>query len=173
MHVSVTDYPDDPGCADANDLFERSPFLACDDDIDNDKDGFVDLDDPGCADAADDSERGTGLPCDDGADNDGDGRIDFDPVTFANPGDRYTLPAGYGDAGCKSPTWFSEEPRCQDGIDNDGDGMMDYDAGLSRNGVKDPDHGPDPTCVNPYDNRESPCGLGAELALALPPLMWF
>jgi len=62
-------------------------------------------------------------------------------------------------------------PECGDGIDNEGDGMMDYDAGLSRNGVADPG-GPDPTCVTPYDNREIPCGLGAELALLLPPLMW-
>jgi thermitase len=113
-----------------------------------------------------------GLPdCRDGIDNDGDGRIDFDPVTFADPGDESTPPAGSGDPGCKNPSWFSEEPRCQDGIDNDGDGAIDYDAGLSRNGVADP-AGPDPTCANPYDNRESPCGLGAELALLLPPLVW-
>jgi hypothetical protein len=146
---------------------------ACQDGLDNDGDGFTDFvgGDPGCADAADLSERSPLLACDDGADNDGDGRIDFDPVTFANPGDGSTLPAGVGDPGCKNPSWFSEDPRCQDGIDNDGDGMMDYDAGLSRNGVADPG-GPDPTCAESYLNKETSCGLGAELALLLPPLIW-
>jgi hypothetical protein len=146
--------------------------LGCTDGVDNDNDGLVDFpDDPGCADADDLSERSPLLACDDGADNDGDGRIDFDPATFANPGDETTLPAGSGDPGCKYHKWFSEDPRCQNGVDDDGDGMMDYDAGLSRNGVADPG-GPDPACVNPYDNRETPCGLGVELALLLPPLMW-
>jgi hypothetical protein len=150
------------------------PLNVCADGIDNDADGLADYpDDPGCADALDLSEKDdTGTyPCDDGADNDDDGMIDFDPVTFSSPGDDATSPAGSGDPGCKNPTWFSEEPRCQDGIDDDGDGKMDYDAGLSRNGVAAPG-GPDPTCANPYENRESPCGLGAELALLLPSLMW-
>jgi hypothetical protein len=37
--------------------------------------------------------------CSDGIDNDADGRIDFDPVTFADPGDENTPPAGTGDPG--------------------------------------------------------------------------
>jgi hypothetical protein len=150
----------------------------CDDGLDNDRDGFTDFvgGDPGCADADDLSERSPLLACDDGVDNDSDGRIDFDQVTFANPGHEYTLPAGEGDPGCKNPTWFTESPQCQDGADNDADGGTDYDAGLSRNGYTDPT-GPDPQCVGrPYRNCEkpscSPCGLGAELALLLPPLMW-
>ena len=66
----------DPGCDDANDLFELGS-LPCDDGIDNDGDGDVDLADPGC--------YGPGWPsespaCDDGIDNDGDGGIDFDGV---------------------------------------------------------------------------------------------
>jgi predicted hydrolase (HD superfamily) len=36
-----TDYPDDPGCADADDLSERSPLLICDDGSDNDGDGLI------------------------------------------------------------------------------------------------------------------------------------
>jgi hypothetical protein len=159
--------------------FLRIPAASapCSDGLDNDGDGFTDFvgGDPGCAGAADLSERSPLLVCDDGADNDGDGRIDFDPVTFADPGDEYTLPSGSGDPGCKDPTWFSEDPRCQDGTDNDADGAMDYDAGLSRNGSAHP-AGADPQCVGrPYRNCEKPscaCGLGVELALLLPSVIW-
>ena len=153
-------------------------FAACQDSIDNDGDGFTDFvgGDPGCADSEDLSEKDPTLACDDGADNDGDGRIDFDPATFASPGDRYTLPSGSGDPGCQTPSYWTENPQCQDGVYNDGDGKMDYDAGLSANGTADPNV-PDPECLGkPWKNREakpaSTCGLGAELALLLPPLMW-
>jgi hypothetical protein len=46
-------------------------------------------------------------------------------------------------------------------MDNDADGFTDY-----------PD---DPDCESQLDNREgtgTSCGLGAELALLLPPLVW-
>ena len=113
---------------------------------------------------------------DDGADNDSDGRIDFDPVTYVSPGDQYTPPSGSGDPGCQTPSHWTENPQCQDGGHNDGDGKMDYDAGLSASGTADPS-APDPECLGkPWKNREakpaSTCGLGAELALLLPPLMW-
>ena len=54
---------------------------------------------------------------------------------------------------------------------------MDYDAGYSANGSPDP-NGPDPQCVGqPWKKGERKqsfyfCGLGSELALLLPPLMW-
>jgi hypothetical protein len=157
----------------------------CDDGTDNDGDGFIDFvgGDPGCADAADLSERSPLLICDDGADNDSDGRIDFDPVTYANPGDETTLPSGTGDPGCKEPSWSTESPQCQDGINNDlgqdpNPGRIDYDAGYSATGSPHP-NGPDPQCVGkPWKKSErfpaglGPCGLGVELALLLPPLMW-
>jgi hypothetical protein len=147
---------------------------ACSDGIDNDSDGLTDFSggDPGCTSASDSSEKESTLPCDDGVDNDGDGRIDFDPVTFANPGNKTTLPSGSGDPGCHDPSWGKENPQCQDGIDNpdDTDGKRDYDAGYSANGSPHPS-GPDPQCIGkPWKNRE--CGLGAELALVLPSLMW-
>lgn len=115
-----------------------------------------------------------GPPCDDGIDNDGDGRIDFDPLTFASPGDQWTLPSGSGDPGCRSASSSTESPQCQNGSDDDSDGAMDYDAGLSRYGVADP-AGPDPQCVGkPYRDCEKAycggCGLGIEL-LALVPLL--
>jgi hypothetical protein len=121
----------------------------------------------------DGTTSGKELECEDGIDNDGDGRIDFDPVTFANPGDEDNLPSGSGDPGCFNPYWFTESPQCQDGINNDPtlDDLIDYDAGLSVDGSADP-AGPDPKCVGqPWKNTER-CGLGAELALLLPPLMW-
>ena len=113
-------------------------------------------------------------------DSDGDGRVDFDPETYANPGDETTPPLGEGDPGCQDPSSGTESPQCQDGVDNDGDGSMDYDAGYSANGSPTDPPVPDPQCVaKPWRNREAayprssyPCGLGAELALLLPALMW-
>jgi hypothetical protein len=155
---------------------------ACSNGIDDDGDGLVDHPaDPGCLDADDAFERSASLPCDDGFDNDGDGGVDFDPVTYADPGDETMLPDGEGDPGCGDPTWSTESPECQDGGHNDEDGQMDYDAGLFVNGSADP-AGPDPQCVSrPWRDREEaypntrasyPCGLGAELALLLPALIW-
>lgn len=110
--------------------------------------------------------------CSDGIDNDGDGWTDFDPATFVDPGDATTLPAGAGDPVCTDPTFATEHSECQDGIDNDGDGRVDYDAGLSANGVADP-NGADPQCATPWRQREaSGCGLGVELLLLLPALSW-
>jgi len=149
---------------------------ACSNGIDDDGDGLVDLLDPGCLDENDAFERSADLPCDDGIDNDGDGGIDFDPVTYADPGDETTLPAGEGDVGCGDPTWSTESPQCQDGIHNDGDGKIDYDGGLSVLGYAETE--PDPQCVGkPWKNQEAAsssyyCGLGAELVLLLPAILW-
>jgi len=57
---------------------------ACDDGIDNDRDGLVDFagGDPGCDDAWDESEKADAHECDDGIDNDGDGAIDYREVDF-------------------------------------------------------------------------------------------
>ena len=166
------------------------PPFACDDGLDNDGDGLCDTalstctdgstpGDPGCADANDLDERSLEAPCDDGADNDDDGRTDFDPATFADPGDHENLPSGEGDPGCKDPSWSTESPQCQDGINNDPgqdpDGHIDYDAGYFLNGTADP-NGPDPQCLGkPWKNQERRkpgCGLGLELLLCLPFLLW-
>ena len=83
---------------------------ACDDGVDNDGDGWVDLADPGCPNAADDDESLAGPDeCGDEVDNDGDGLIDgLDP-------------------NCIDPTGDSESATCADGADNDGDGWIDLD----------------------------------------------
>jgi hypothetical protein len=129
---------------------------SCSDGIDNDGDGLVDLDDPGCASATDASERNPAAACDNGRDDDGDGLVDF--------------PA---DPGCLSPLSNLENPACNNGRDDDGDGGIDFDGGASAN------HGialgpPDPQCTTPYRNLETPgrCGLGVELAIAIPLLRW-
>lgn len=79
--------------------------------------------------------------CANGVDDDGDGLTDF--------------PA---DPGCRDPVWDVEDPACQNGVDDDGDGGIDHD------GVP-----PDEACVGaPWRRSETGCGLGSELALALP-----
>ncbi len=103
----------------------------CSDGLDNDGDGWVDMDDPGCSSPDDDDESDDPqLPqCNDGIDNDNDGLIDW--------------PA---DPGCSGLTDDDEsdnpqpETECSDGIDNDNDGWTDMD---------------DPGCSDPTDNDES------------------
>ena len=87
--------------ADFNDTSELSyPGASeiCNDDLDNDGDGFTDCDDFDCD--CDESNN-----CHDGIDNDGDGFIDCDDF----------------DCDC------DESNNCDDGIDNDGDGFIDCD----------------------------------------------
>ena len=86
------DFPEDPGCASADDPSELDPRVApaCADGADNDGDGRIDFDqdgdgvvdpedDPGCLSASGDSELNVVLPqCADGVDNDGDGSVDLD-----------------------------------------------------------------------------------------------
>ena len=125
---------------------------SCDNGIDDDGDGDVDYpDDIGCQSANDAFERLDSLPCDDGFDADGDGAVDYPE-----------------DVGCPSPSGTVEDPACSDGIDNDGDGQIDWDGGAWVHGVA---IGPiDTFCSGPSGLREKPksCGLGFELALALP-----
>jgi hypothetical protein len=75
------------------------PKKQCEDSLDNDKDGKIDVQDPDCASATDDTESpdpGSSNPggtnpqpakkqCEDGKDNDGDGKIDFDGTDLADP----------------------------------------------------------------------------------------
>ena len=87
----LTDFPSDPGCANASDTSEQDAGLPCDDGIDNDGDNLIDLQDPVCLVPTWPTEN---AQCQDGFDNDGDGHIDFDggesiygvPIFPADPG---------------------------------------------------------------------------------------
>ena len=156
------DYPADPGCTSPADWSEQAD---CSDGIDNDGDGLVDYPaDPGCRSPADSTER---QDCSDGIDNDGDGLVDHPD-----------------DPGCRNATAPREAAQCQDGVDNDGEPGIDFDGGQSIHGacsagacppgVSDPEGdgvaNPDPDCSAAYRNDERPplCGLGFELAFAVP-----
>ena len=117
--------------------------------------------------------------CGDGIDNDADGLMDYPD-----------------DPGCRDAASHIEDPQPQDGINNDrwaqdpDPGHIDFDGGasldLDGNGFVDAQFNPaqpqvigaDPQCVGkPWKKYEKKipadrCGLGAELALLLPPLMW-
>jgi hypothetical protein len=95
--------------------------------------------------------------CADGANNDGDAFIDT------------------ADPGCHDAASLTESPQCQDGINNDPseDAFIDFDGGLSALGYAAA--APDPQCQGKsWRDCEWPtcCGLGFELALILPGLMW-
>jgi hypothetical protein len=145
-------------------------LLLCDDGLDNDGDGFCDTvgpctdgstpGDPGCTSATDPDETHPALICDNGLDDDGDGWTDT------------------ADPACIHPLLGLEETQCQDGVDNDSQFGTDFDGGESILGIGNEDpNGPDPECIDkPWRNAEfiqsSRCGLGFELALILPGLMW-
>ncbi len=83
------------------------------------------------------------------------------PVSF---GAGYPVSLPY--AGLAPDIGAIESTQCNDGIDNDGDGKIDFDGGPGGGTA-------DPQCPNAIDNLEAnsggpPCGLGFELALALP-----
>jgi len=110
------------------------PVAACNDGLDNDNDGLIDLSDPGCANADDNDELNVVTPpppppaaCADGIDNDGDGLTDLsDPgCTDATDDDEFNVVT-------PPPT-----TACSDGIDNDGDGKIDLADKGCRNAADD------------------------------------
>jgi hypothetical protein len=129
----------------------------CEDGVDNDGDGALDLADGGCDGAGDGSEWTAVFVCDNGQNDDGDARADF-PF----------------DPGCADPTSELEDPECQDGVDNDGDGGIDFDGGASLNALL-PLADADPECLAASSNFEGslqvpavgPLGLGALAILLL------
>ncbi len=99
--------------------------FACNDGVDNDADGYIDMQDAGCSSGSDTDEYNYVQPqvyaCNDGYDNDGDGRIDMNDLGCSSSFDtdeyNYVQPQVYA---------------CNDGYDNDADGRVDMqDAGCS------------------------------------------
>lgn len=173
----LIDFPNDPGCTDAEDDDEYNPTARpqCSNGLDDDADGQTDFPaDRGCQNATDNDESDdpASSQCNDQVDNDLDGYIDFpeDPGCAslfdddeANEG---TVQAQCNDAidndndglvdladpGCGSPADAREaDPEtpaaCSNGLDDDGNGLIDFPA--------------DPGC--------SAAGDEEELALAMPP----
>gem|GEM_PF-6250331 len=90
---------------------------ACGDGVDNDSDGWTDLDDPGCVDAADDDEASVStLECSDGIDNDADGAVDAADTACADGHDDLEAALRVGDV-----TWS----------DGGGDSVWSYQETLT------------------------------------------
>jgi hypothetical protein len=126
----------DPGCADGHDPDETGEGDTCNDGIDNNEDGWTDLDDITCWPGLDTNDDGiaevTGevnytisaaepFPCSNKALIDGEGvpKDDDDADDLANAADPGCL---FG----ADPSEEDDEPiGCEDRIDNDGDGWVD------------------------------------------------
>ncbi len=161
-----SNYPDDQGCADANDYTEAPDAPQCSDRLDNDSDGTKNYPaDPGCSSATDTTEAPDPVvaACGDGVDNDSDDDADYPD-----------------DQGCADANDLTESPdpaACNDRLDNDGDGQTNYPADpgcsgvtdndeqdvlpLCSNGIDDDadgrtDHPADPGCESTQDTTESP-----------------
>lgn len=147
----LIDYPNDPECGTANDLYEARPetiMSECSDGIDNDGDGNIDFPvDRGCASSEDLNEEGDPLTipqCSDERDNDADDLVDISDPGCTDANDMLEL---------NGPA--EERPRCSDGIDNDGDGYIDFprDPGCTRASDIDEITLPFPTqCYDDEDN---------------------
>jgi glutamine amidotransferase-like uncharacterized protein len=134
----------------------------CDDGIDNDGDGLVDLADPGCDSVQDNSELGDN-ECDDGIDNDGDGSVDTaDSGCLSVSGeDESNCGDGVCEGGETPLTCSADCPltQCNDGIDNDADDLIDLaDPGCSSSMDDDET---DPTGPTELVNDGFESGLGA------------
>ena len=137
------------------------PPAQCSDGIDNDNDGFVDMNDFSCSSPSDNDETNPKAQCQDGIDNDNDGKVDSQDPGCVNSQDN--------DESNSVAT-----PQCSDGIDNDNDGfvdMNDFSCSSSsdndetnpkaqcQDGIDNDNDGKvdsqDPGCVNSQDNDET------------------
>jgi hypothetical protein len=149
----------DPGCSSPQDNDESDGTSQCQNTIDDDTDGLVDMADPGCSSPQDNDESDGTSQCQNTIDDDTDGLVDM------------------ADPGCSSPQDNDESDgtsQCQNTIDDDQDGFIDMsDAGCStpqdddesdgtsqcQNTIDDDADGltdmADPGCSTPQDNDES------------------
>jgi glucose/arabinose dehydrogenase len=95
--------------------------------------------------------RGLEPECSDGVDNDGDGKVDY-----------------VSDAGCIDAMSNTENPVCNDGIDNDLDGKIDSLDSMCAMAF----YTTEGFSQTEVDEIASLCGLGAELVLIFPPMIW-
>ena len=83
----------DPGCTSLSDSSEHEPSVICDNEIDDDGDGYIDLEDIGCSGPGDSSERGASAECDNGLDDDSDLLFDYpDDPSCLHPTNLYEAP---------------------------------------------------------------------------------
>jgi hypothetical protein len=78
------------------------------------------------------------------------------------------------DPGCFHPSWFTEDSECQNGVNNEPgqDGWIDFDGGVSAGVPPEWQTDPDSQCTDRWRKRGRRCGLGAESASVLAPVMW-
>lgn len=156
-HLILDDVPVGPVYIFLDHIVDGFPFMMaiertqlppmCDDERDNDQDGFIDYDDVGCESAQDESEDNPNVEvaCFDGFDNDADGWTDY-PL----------------DPDCKFKGALSEEGdgetqnvACQNQIDDDGNDLIDFpfDPGCySRADESEFTDDQDAACWNLFDD---------------------
>ena len=139
--------------------FEGTATTQCEDEKDNDDDGFLDDKDPGCKNDNTEAPDNTPTDCNDGRDNDSDGLIDVDQ----DPGCDGDGTEADTDSGADEPgadelgadgdpvappppppppppaTTVPGVSQCSDGIDNDGDDRTDRpaDPGCDADGTEE------------------------------------
>ncbi|MBT3985108.1 hypothetical protein HOD38_00460 [archaeon] len=118
----------------------------CEDGIDNDGDGYIDMEDGCCYTTDDNAESGCSdddvsggvypiYECNDGIDNDGDGAADFIGADIDGDGTPERSDAcctseddnDEDDCGGTSSPPAATTPECSDEVDNDGDSLIDID----------------------------------------------
>lgn len=114
----------------------------CENGIDDDGDGVIDMEDPGCNSSFDDNEGDGTTECQDGEDNDGDTQIDEDDIACWDESGKYNK---------SHNNEASRDAQCSDKKDNDGDGMCDFDGCI----IEGEERPADPGCENGSDDRES------------------
>jgi hypothetical protein len=121
-----------------------SGFTQCQNGLDDDFDGTLDLWDTGCTGVADATEGDGGVTqCADGADNNNDGSFD------------YPYDPGCAAAGDNTERAPAASPRCFNGIDDDRDGSTDFPADSGCHGAADDDedwNGRALACADGMDN---------------------
>jgi hypothetical protein len=145
IYIIVDGYSDNSGMFQLS-ITDQTEETACDDGMDNDRDGDTDCDDQECKES--NPEMCVESMCDDDMDNDGDGDTDCDdsdcedvePCAETQCDDDMDND-GDGDVDCAdfdcADKDFCTESNCTDGIDNEEDGLVD---------CMDPDCNADPAC---------------------------